>query len=207
MTASLPQKDTVPDQIERGLELSLAQGIYKYKTVEGLPMPLVSDDAAFLQVLGLKDWVKGQLENQLRIFVNLKIWELLSKYQGDDAGIEDYADKIAEVVNSSRYAVNFPQIDYWVFIPNFPAAIYTPPPNNFKTASVDIADLLALLPPATQTGVQVKTTFTLAGYHYAKLLDYYLTVFFTRQYSEQYKCLVWFVYSYFKAVLIRSLSN
>src|ERR1700730_8190859 len=66
-------------------------------------MPLASDAAAAVQVLGLKDWVIGQAENQLRIFVNLKIWELLSEYQGANANVRDYADKIAEIYNSSRY--------------------------------------------------------------------------------------------------------
>ena len=70
-------------------------------------------------------------------------------------------------------AVNFPQIDYFAFIPNLPAATYAPPPNNFKTASVDTAEVLALLPPAEQTGLQVQTTYSLAGYHYDQLLGYY----------------------------------
>ena len=100
---SLPQYDSVVEQAERKIQLSATRLIYDYEKVEGLPMPLASDAAATVQVLGLEDWVIGQAENQLRIFVNLKIWEILSEYQGANANIRDYADKIAEIYNSSRY--------------------------------------------------------------------------------------------------------
>ena len=84
---SLPQYDSVIEQAERKIQLSVTRLIYDYKKVEGLPMPLASDSAATVQVLGLEDWVIGQAENQLRIFVNLKIWEILSTYQGADGNI------------------------------------------------------------------------------------------------------------------------
>ena len=100
---SLPQYDGAIEQAERKIQLSLTRLIYDYTEVEGLPMPLASNSAATVQVLGLEDWVIGQAENQLRIFVNLKIWEILSEYQGANANIRDYADKIAEIYNSSRY--------------------------------------------------------------------------------------------------------
>ena len=69
---SLPQYDSVVEQAERKIQLSATRLIYDYEKVEGLPMPLASDAAATVQVLGLEDWVIGQAENQLRIFVNLE---------------------------------------------------------------------------------------------------------------------------------------
>ena len=109
--------------------------------------------------------------------------EIASSDGGHIKGFNTHISSIAELskitqrllwtAGPQHAAVNFPQIDYAAFIPNLPAATYAPPPNNFKTASVDTAEVLALLPPAEQTGVQVKTTYSLAGYHYDQLLGYY----------------------------------
>lgn len=102
-TASLPQNDSPIIRAEREVQLLATREIYNYKQVDDLPMPLASNSAAIAQIVTLKDWVKGQVENQLRIFVNLKIWEILSRYQKSDATIEDHASKITEIFNSSRY--------------------------------------------------------------------------------------------------------
>ena len=85
---SLPQYYSVVEQAEEKFNY-LTRLIDDYEKVEGLPMPLASDAAATVQVLGLEDWVIGQAENQFRIFVNLKIWEILSEYQGANANIRD----------------------------------------------------------------------------------------------------------------------
>ena len=67
-------------------------------------------------------------------------------------------------------AVNFPQIDFTAFIPNATGATYTPPVKG----NVDEAALLRLLAPKQETGVQVKASYALAGYHYDQLLNYNL---------------------------------
>jgi arachidonate 15-lipoxygenase len=65
-------------------------------------------------------------------------------------------------------AVNFPKIEFTAFIPNATGATYTPPVEG----NVDEAALLRLLAPKQETGVQVKTSYSLAGYHYDQLLNY-----------------------------------
>ena len=89
---SLPQYDSVVEQAERKIQLSATRLIYDYEKVEGPAnaIGLLTPQRLFT-VLGLEDWVIGQAENQLRIFVNLKIWEILSEYQGANANIRDYA--------------------------------------------------------------------------------------------------------------------
>jgi arachidonate 15-lipoxygenase len=100
---SLPQNDGFVEQTERKLQLAGTRLIYKYENVTGLPMPLASDAAVVAELLGLEDWVKGQAENQLRIFVNIQIWEILSRFQSAEADFADYADKIAGILESARY--------------------------------------------------------------------------------------------------------
>jgi arachidonate 15-lipoxygenase len=114
----------------------------------------------------------------------LQAWA--AELAGPDAHISGFSSKIDTIeelclitqcliwtAGPQHAAVNFPQIDYFAFIPNLPAATYTPPPADFKTASVDREDILNLLPPADETGVQFNTTYSLAGFHYDALLDYF----------------------------------
>ena len=68
-------------------------------------------------------------------------------------------------------SVNFPQVEYTTFMPNYPGAPYAMP-ENFNTSPIGEAQVLACLPPVAGTAVQVQTSYTLAGYHYDRLLDY-----------------------------------
>ncbi|HMH50305.1 MAG TPA: lipoxygenase family protein [Candidatus Acidoferrum sp.] len=68
-------------------------------------------------------------------------------------------------------AVNFPQVDYTTFMPNYPGAPYFMP-KRLETDPIDQAQLLACLPPVAGTAVQVQVSYSLAGYHYDRLLDY-----------------------------------
>jgi arachidonate 15-lipoxygenase len=109
--------------------------------------------------------------------------EIASKDYGHIPGFKGSIDSLQELctivqriiwtAGPQHAAVNFPQIDYAAFIPNLPGATYTPAPADFNNVSVGSDDLLALLPPAEQTGVQVKTTYALAGFRFDELLDYY----------------------------------
>jgi arachidonate 15-lipoxygenase len=66
-------------------------------------------------------------------------------------------------------AVNFPQTDFTTFMPNAPGAIGAP-----ISGTVNEKDLIGLLPSKDMTGVQVRLSYTLAGYRYDQLLDYRL---------------------------------
>jgi len=74
--------------------------------------------------------------------------------------------------SAQHAAVNFPQIEYASFLPNYPGATYKPPPADFQRTKTTRQDLLATLPPVGNTQTQVSITYTLAGYHYDELLDY-----------------------------------
>jgi arachidonate 15-lipoxygenase len=68
-------------------------------------------------------------------------------------------------------AVNFPQVDYTTFMPNYPGAPYFMP-EHLEVDPIDQAQLLACLPPVAGTAVQVTVSYALAGFHYDRLLDY-----------------------------------
>lgn len=58
-------------------------------------------------------------------------------------------------------------------VPNSPGAPFAPPPPSpLATADVPPSRVLATLPPATNTQTQVQISYTLAGYHHDRLLDY-----------------------------------
>jgi arachidonate 15-lipoxygenase len=80
--------------------------------------------------------------------------------------------KLIWTASAQHASVNFPQTDYASFLPNYPGATFTPPPPDFQQTSTTRRDLLATLPPMTNTQMQVAVTYTLAGYHYDQLLDY-----------------------------------
>ncbi len=84
--------------------------------------------------------------------------------------LADIVRRIIWTAGPQHAAVNFPDTEYMAFVPNAPGATYTPPVEG----DVDEAAILKLLPPKDQTGVQVQTSFALAGYHYDQLLDYQL---------------------------------
>ncbi len=84
--------------------------------------------------------------------------------------LEDIVRKIIWTAGPQHAAVNFPQIEFTAFIPNAPGATYTPPVEG----NVDEAAILRLLAPIQPTSVQVKASYSLAGYHYDQLLNYSL---------------------------------
>ncbi|HEY6434575.1 MAG TPA: lipoxygenase family protein [Acetobacteraceae bacterium] len=89
--------------------------------------------------------------------------------RADLAGI---LQKLLWTASAQHAAVNFPQIEYASFLPNYPGATFTPPPPDFQKTTTTPEDLLATLPPVTNTQTQVSVTYALAGYHYDQLLDY-----------------------------------
>ena len=106
MTPSLPQHDNPLVQAERKIQLEVSRKIYGYEQVPGLPMPLASNTAAAAEALILlkeSDWFKGQVENQLGIFVNLKIWEILSQHQQNNLSFEDYQNQISQISKTSLF--------------------------------------------------------------------------------------------------------
>lgn len=85
--------------------------------------------------------------------------------------LADIVRRIIWTAGPQHAAVNFPQIDFTTFMPNAPGATYKEPMDG----NVDEAAILQMLPPKEQTAVQVKTSYTLAGYHYDQLLNYDLS--------------------------------
>ena len=84
----------------------------------------------------------------------------------------DIVQKLIWTASAQHAAVNFPQIEYASFMPNYPGATFTPPPPDFQHVRTQAEDLLATLPPASNTLTQMSVTYALAGYHYDTLLDY-----------------------------------
>ena len=84
------------------------------------------------------------------------------------ATLRDVVRRIVWMAGPQHAAVNFPQVDYASFIPNMCAATYAPPPRGRVTP----AHLLATLAPRAETQTQFRTAYSLAGYHYDRLLDY-----------------------------------
>lgn len=78
--------------------------------------------------------------------------------------------------SAQHAAVNFPQVEYATFIPNYPGATYKAPPTDFSGVTTTEQDLLATLAPVGNTQVQVSTAYALARYHYDQLLDYAATL-------------------------------
>ena len=78
--------------------------------------------------------------------------------------------------SAQHAAVNFPQVEYATFIPNYPGATYNAPPTDFSGVTTTEQDLLATLAPVGNTQVQVSTAYALARYHYDQLLDYAATL-------------------------------
>jgi len=91
---------------------------------------------------------------------------------GNRQELTDIVQKLIWTASAQHAAVNFPQIEYASFLPNYPGATFTPPPPDFQKTSTTPKDLLATLPPVTNTQTQVSVTYALAGYHYDQLLDY-----------------------------------
>ncbi|HEX6717826.1 MAG TPA: lipoxygenase family protein [Pyrinomonadaceae bacterium] len=90
------------------------------------------------------------------------------KQIGTRAELVDIVRRIIWTAGPQHAAVNFPQVDFTTFIPNAPGSTYLEPIQG----NVDEAALLQVLAPKEQTGVQVKTSYALAGYHYDQLLNY-----------------------------------
>jgi len=84
--------------------------------------------------------------------------------------------KLLWTASAQHAAVNFPQVEYASFIPNYPGATYKAPPAGFPASSTTEQDLLDTLAPVPNTQVQVSTAYALAGYHYDELLDYSATL-------------------------------
>ncbi len=82
--------------------------------------------------------------------------------------LADIVRRIIWTAGPQHAAVNFPQVEYTAFIPNAPGSTYAPPVQG----NVDEAAILKMLPQKDKTEIQVKTSYTLAGYHYDQLLNY-----------------------------------
>ena len=88
---SLPQQDSVFEQLEREAQLFTAREIYDYGTDTGLPMPMAASKAAIVQLPGLVDWVEGQGINQAKIFADVEAWKLETYGQDNFTSLDDYA--------------------------------------------------------------------------------------------------------------------
>ncbi len=85
--------------------------------------------------------------------------------------------KLLWTASAQHAAVNFPQVEYASFIPNYPGATYKAPPPDFPSSGgTTEKDLLETLAPLSNTQAQVSTTYALARYHYDELLDYSATL-------------------------------
>jgi arachidonate 15-lipoxygenase len=111
----------------------------------------------------------------------LQAWavELSEKVKGFSSNIDSISSlktilqRIIWTAGPQHASVNFPQIEYFGFVPNYPTAFYTHPPENLSSAIVSNEELLAFLPPAEKAAAQIEVAIALSGYHYDSLLDYY----------------------------------
>jgi len=66
-------------------------------------------------------------------------------------------------------ALNFPQYEYMMYVPNMPYAAYHPVPD---TKGIDLPTILKFLPPFNAAADQVFWTMVLTSYHYDQLGHY-----------------------------------
>jgi arachidonate 15-lipoxygenase len=84
--------------------------------------------------------------------------------------------KLLWTASAQHAAVNFPQVEYASFIPNYPGATYKAPPAGFPGRGTTEQDLLETLAPVPNMQAQFSTAYALARYHYDALLDYSATL-------------------------------
>lgn len=80
--------------------------------------------------------------------------------------------KLVWTAGPQHASVNFPQVDYTSFMPNYPGAPNFLP-SDFNNDTIGKAEFLKMLPAESQTQTQVQISYTLAGFHYNALLDYF----------------------------------
>jgi len=152
---------------------------------EILPYFPYRDDGLLLwDVLGryIKEYIENYYESDTDVQEDYELqgWalELSEKVNGFNSKINNINDlhtilhRIIWTAGPQHAAVNFPQIEYFGFVPNYPTAFYVAPPENLSNAVVSTEDLLNFLPPSDKTAAQIEVAIALSGYHYDSLLDY-----------------------------------
>ncbi len=86
---TLPQNDKLKEQAKRAAQLFVAQQIYAYNPMSGLPMPMAVERAAALQAAEILDWVEGWLGVQAKIFADVEIWKFETG-NADFSKLDDY---------------------------------------------------------------------------------------------------------------------
>ena len=109
--------------------------------------------------------------NELRSRGNIKSLPVLDSVEA----VIGVVQRLLWTAGPQHASVNFPQVAYTTFVPGYPAAPYAEPPTakTFATTSMTRKRVLDTLAPLSNTTVQVQVSYTLAGYHYDQLLDYY----------------------------------
>lgn len=154
--------------------------------VEALPYFPYRDDGLLLwDVLGryVGDYVNNYYESDADVQEDyeLQAWaqELSEKVKGFSKNIQNISElqkilqRIIWTAGPQHAAVNFPQIEYFGFVPNYPTAFYADPPENLSATVVSNGDLLKFLPPAEKAAAQIEVAIALSGYHHDSLLDYF----------------------------------
>lgn len=147
--------------------------------------PYRDDGLLVWRVLGdyAEAYVKNYYDSEAEVAADyeLQAWaaELSEKTPGFPSEIGTIAELVTVIhrilwtAGPQHAAVNFPQVDYFAFVPNMPTAFYANPPADFSNHTVTDEELLAFLPPASKTAGQMEVAFALSGYHHDELLDYY----------------------------------
>ena len=89
-TPSLPQNDSIGEQLLREFQLAGYRDVFYYSTASGLPMPMADSRGAVAQGLGLLDWVEGQAINQAKIFLDIELWKA-ETFNQNITSLTDYA--------------------------------------------------------------------------------------------------------------------
>lgn len=157
-------------------------------TAEVLPyFPYRDDGQLVWDVLGryARDYVQLYYKSGSDVLSDyeLQAWSRELRTTGQITSLPELAkvDDVVAVVQRLLWtagpqhaAVNFPQVEYTTFVPNSPGAPFAPPPPApLATADLPAERVLATLPPPGNTQSQVQISYTLAGYHYDHLLDYF----------------------------------
>ena len=86
---TLPQNDKLKEKVKRAGQLFVAQQLYAYNPMSGLPMPMAVERAAALQAAEILDWVEGWLGVQAKIFADVEIWKFETG-NADFSKLDDY---------------------------------------------------------------------------------------------------------------------
>ncbi len=167
------------------LDFPARLGLRGVDDAAALPYFPYRDDGLLLwDVLGryVDAYIRNYYESDADVLEDyeLQAWalELSEKVKGFSSKIESIGDlqtilhRIIWTAGPQHAAVNFPQIEYFGFVPNYPTAFYTAPPENLSSAVVSNEELLKFLPPSDKVAAQIEVAIALSGYHYDSLLDY-----------------------------------